>query len=108
MALRSYKNMVFSPVFQPHVFALEHHCSAKLVQIGTIPLIRNEPPTTYPIEDEITEVVRVLVFRDELTMTWTEFLNNPAVKQLLQWIPTWTMHCISLPACFRLGQPNKH
>ena len=70
--------------------------SAKLVQIGNIPVVRNEPQHKYQIEEEVTEVVRVLAFRDELSINWSEFMQNP-VKQLIQWIPALTPQDPTVP-----------
>lgn len=70
--------------------------SARLVQLGSNLVVRNEPQTKYQIEEEVTEVIRVLVYRDEITTPWADFTVNP-VKQLLQWISPLTPQDPSVP-----------
>eukprot|EP00438_Fugacium_kawagutii_P028666 Skav214044 [mRNA] locus=scaffold2017:251199:256145:+ [translate_table: standard] len=54
-----------------------------MVQLGKIPIQRNQPDQVPKVEVIDNVVVRVLTFREELSMPWHEFISRP-VRAVIQ------------------------
>jgi len=60
--------------------------AARLIQIGAIPVSRNEPTHKLKVEETPNQVLRLLAFRDCWEGEWTQFTKNP-VKSILHHLP---------------------
>eukprot|EP00438_Fugacium_kawagutii_P016541 Skav227302 [mRNA] locus=scaffold2645:251397:254536:- [translate_table: standard] len=56
--------------------------TARLLQLGQIPVVRHEPENVGVVEEVDTCVVRVLMYRDEHDQAWDTFLKAP-VKHVI-------------------------
>eukprot|EP00438_Fugacium_kawagutii_P001429 Skav205000 [mRNA] locus=scaffold3521:51641:56874:- [translate_table: standard] len=60
--------------------------AARLLQLGTIMVVRHSPENIGAVEEEDTTVVRVLTYREETDMSWATFTQKP-VKHVLDMLP---------------------
>eukprot|EP00438_Fugacium_kawagutii_P025410 Skav235446 [mRNA] locus=scaffold2206:85243:90006:+ [translate_table: standard] len=59
---------------------------AKLLQLGSVHVMRIPPAQAAKIDEVANAVLRVVVFRDEWEYDWTEFVSKP-VKLLVETLP---------------------
>ena len=57
-----------------------------VVQIGQQSVLRNVPAHTIAVPEVPNQVIRVLIFKDQFTGPWTEFVRSP-VRCLMQQDP---------------------